>query len=204
MMVLVRMDYSVLVVYYVSTLCSSIAPVASSNSEVAAQSLNDSVRQLLTSFMDNVRSRLEHEVCVFVRMYVRMCTLCACAYVYVCVFMCMRVFMCMCVYVVCLYECACVCTYVCLCVCMHGCGCYSCVCVRMCICMCVYLCVYVCTCVNHWRAAHMLYHHIVQARSPETAPLVKLVDKIYCKLEAVNSLLPSAGINRSVSQYKVM
>ena len=69
--------------------------------------------------------------------------------------------------------------------------------------VCVCLCVYVCTCVNHWRAAHMLYHHIVQARSPETAPLVKLVDKIYCKLEAVNSLLPSAGINRSVSHYEV-
>lgn len=30
--------------------------------------------------------------------------------------------------------------------------------------------------------------------------MVKVLDKIYCKLEAVHSLLPSAGINRLVSQ----
>ena len=100
---------------------SSVAPVAGNNSEVAAQSLTDSVQQLLTSFMDNARSRLEHEVCV----------------VYLCVCLCL----CTCVCVLCVCVCCvcvlCVC-FVCVCVCM----CVVCTCVRVCVCVCV-----VCTCV---------------------------------------------------------
>ena len=46
--------------------CSSVAPVAGNNREVAAQSLTDSVQELLTSFLDDARSRLEHEVCLSV------------------------------------------------------------------------------------------------------------------------------------------
>ena len=132
MVVLIRMDYNVLVVYYASTLCSSVAPVASSNSEVAAQSLNDSVQQLLTSFMDNARSRLEHEVCVSVCMYVYI--MCVHACVYVCVFMCM----CVCS----VFIRVCVCMHMCVFVCM-----YAWVWVLfMCMCLHVYLyvCIFVC------------------------------------------------------------
>ena len=69
-------------------------------------------------------------------------------------------------------------------------------CVCVCVCVCVCACVRVCTCVRiHDNHIALL---TLQARSPETAPLVKLLDKIYCKLQAVNSLLPAAGINRSV------
>ena len=150
--------------------------------------------------MDNARSRFEHEVCVCWYVCVRVC-LCVC----VCWYVCVRVCLCVCVLVcmcACVFVCVCVCWYVCVCVCV-------CVCVHasvwvLFICMCLHIFLYLCVCVNHWRAAYLPYHLIVQARSPETAPLVKLVDKIYCKLQAVNSLLPSAGINRSVSQYQVI
>ena len=98
------MDYNVLVVYFMFTYCSSVAPVASSNSEVAAQSLNDSVQQLLTSFMDNARSRLEHEVCV-------------------CVCVCVCVSVCMDVYIMCVHACVYVCVFMCMCVCVCLCVC---------------------------------------------------------------------------------
>ena len=41
--------------------CSSVAP--SNNRQIAAQSLTDSVQELLTAFMDDARARLETEVC---------------------------------------------------------------------------------------------------------------------------------------------
>jgi len=40
--------------------CSSVAP--SNNRQIAAQSLTDTVQELLASFMDDVRARLEEEV----------------------------------------------------------------------------------------------------------------------------------------------
>ena len=83
------------VVYFMFTCCSSVAPVASSNSEVAAQSLNDSVQQLLTSFMDNAKSRLEHEVCVFVCTYVYIVCVCICVCVRLCVCVCLCACVCM-------------------------------------------------------------------------------------------------------------
>ena len=62
---------------------SSVAPVAGNSSEVAAQSLTDSVQELLASFMDNASSRLEHEVCSI--------SVCVCVCVRVCVYVCVCV-----------------------------------------------------------------------------------------------------------------
>ena len=75
---------------------SSVAPVAGNNSEVAAQSLTDSVQELLASFMDNARSRLEHEVC----------NVCVCVCVCVCARMrtCVRVCVCMRACVICIQK----------------------------------------------------------------------------------------------------
>ena len=43
--------------------CSSVAP--SNDRQIAAQSLTDSVQELLTSFIDDARARLETEVHMF-------------------------------------------------------------------------------------------------------------------------------------------
>ena len=111
-------------------LCSSVAPFAGNNSEVAAQSLTDSVQELLASFMDNASSRLEHEVCS-VCMYVCVCVcVCMCVCMYVCV--CLHVCVCVCVYVS-AFLCVCVC--VCICVCLHA-------------HVCVHACVHVCVCIT--------------------------------------------------------
>ena len=109
-----RMGYSTVLILF--TYCSSVAPVAGNNSEVAAQSLTDSVQQLLTSFMDNARSRLEHEVCPSVCVLYALCV----------VFVYMHACVCVCV---CAYARVCACVCVCVCVC-------ACACARTCVCMC--------------------------------------------------------------------
>ena len=77
---------------------------------------------------------------MYVRVYVRVCMVCARVYARACVYVCM-------------YACVCVCEYVCVCVSMPACVCVrvrACACVRACVCVRVRACVrvYVCVCVR--------------------------------------------------------